>query len=60
MLKTLALVALASYAYAGPNASKDAVPYLPGMDEFSFAFYSGYLAIPGTTTKGLHYVFAES
>jgi carboxypeptidase C (cathepsin A) len=30
------------------------------MDEFSFGFYSGYLSIPGTTTKALHYVFAES
>lgn len=61
MLKTLALAALASYVYAGPNADKDRVPSLPGMDVFTkFSMYSGYLALPGTTTKALHYVFATS
>jgi cathepsin A (carboxypeptidase C) len=59
--KTFLLGALASLVSAGPNADKDLVPELMGQDVFSkFTMWSGYLALPQTTTKALHYVFVTS
>lgn len=58
MNKVLALLGLAAVAYAAP--AEDKVDSLPEMDTFSFGLYSGYLPIQGSTSKSLHYMFAES
>lgn len=56
--KTFAFLGLAAYSYGAP--AEDFVAGLPGMaDKFNFGMYSGYLPI-GSTTKSLHYLFAES
>ena len=38
---------------------QDRVIFLPGMDEFTFNLYSGYLKVPNSS-KSLHYMLAES
>ena len=62
LLSRSALFALlALTARAGPNAKDHLVPELLGQDVFSkFEMYSGYLTLPQTTTKALHYVFVTS
>jgi cathepsin A (carboxypeptidase C) len=59
--KALIFSSLAYTALAGPNAAGDLVPTLQGQATFStFTMYSGYLTLPKTTTKALHYVLATS
>lgn len=50
---TLAIVGLASYASAYPDADK--VTALDQMPDISFGLYSGYVQIPSTKKK-LHYM----
>lgn len=58
MLKSLALLGLTMFASAAPSADK--VDYLPGMDNFTFNMYSGYVAVNNSVSKNLHYLFVES
>lgn len=60
MLKSLALLALATASYAAPM--EDFVESLPDMNDgkpFPFRTFSGYLNVVGTS-RNLHYMFIES
>jgi hypothetical protein len=56
---TVALIGFAGMALAAPE--EDRVTYLPEMGYFDkYAVYSGYVDIPATGKKSLHYMFLHS
>jgi len=56
---TVALIGFAGMALAAPE--EDRVTYLPEMGYFDkYAVYSGYVDIPATGKKSLHYMFVQS
>lgn len=58
MYKLLLLLGLSVLVSTAP--AEDKVDYLPGMDNFTYGTYSGYLEINGSDTRSLHYMFVES
>ena len=59
MTKKLTYLSAAAVALVYGAPTDDLVSELPGMDQFTFNAYSGYLNV-GSTTKSLHYMFVES
>jgi carboxypeptidase C (cathepsin A) len=58
--KVIGLLLSLSPLFVTADKAADKVEYLPGMDNFTFNMYSGFLAIDGSASKSLHYLFAES
>ena len=57
-MKVVLLIALVAVCYAAK--SEDLVKSLPEIGATSFKIYSGYLPIPDSNGKQIHYVFTES